>query len=196
LTNNIPNNEENSDEIETKVQIFSNKDEKLKFLGKMLNSDSSRAILLLLIEKEMTANEIADESKQSLSLVIHHLNKMMQSDIVTISKTISNTRNQPMKYYTAKSGILILPENASKKAKESKSFSNSLKTIMKFSAIGIIGFLTWFYDIINSFILNRGIPTGEVVTTSENLNSLELALIIIIIGLIIERIFSLKKRKN
>lgn len=144
MSNNIPNNEENSDEIETNVQIFSNKDEKLKFLGKLLNSDSSRAILLLLIEKEMTANEIADETKQSLSLVFHHLNKMMQADIVTISKTISNTKNQPMKYYAAKSGIIILPEKASQKAKQSKSFSNSIKAIMKFAGIGISGVVTWF----------------------------------------------------
>jgi DNA-binding transcriptional ArsR family regulator len=48
------------------VEIFSSTDERLKFLGKILNNDYSRQILLLLAEKEMTANEIAS---QTISLV-------------------------------------------------------------------------------------------------------------------------------
>ena len=145
MTDNISNNEENLDESETKIKIFSNKDEKLKSLGKLLSNDLSRTILLLLIEKEMTASEIANKSKQSLSLIIHHLNKMMQSDIVTISKTTLNAKNQRMKYYTAKSTIIIIPEQIAEKAKKNKSFLNSLKIMTKFATIGIVSLGLWGY---------------------------------------------------
>ena len=145
MTDNISNNEENLDESETKIKIFSNKDEKLKSLGKLLSNDLSRTILLLLIEKEMTASEIANKSKQSLSLIIYHLNKMMQSDVVTISKTTLNTKNQRMKYYTAKSTIIIIPEQIAEKAKKNKSFLNSLKIMTKFATIGIVSLGLWGY---------------------------------------------------
>ena len=135
--------EEKSEDLE-KVQIFSNTDEKLKFLGKILNNESSREILLLLIEKEFTANEIAIQMKLSLPLVLYHINQMIQAGIVVICKTSSNGKNQPIKYYSAKSGIVILPEKASQKAKESKSFSNLLKKIMKFASVGIAGITSWF----------------------------------------------------
>lgn len=154
--------EEKSEDLE-KVQIFSNTDEKLKFLGKILNNESSREILLLLIEKEMTANEIAVQTKLSLPLAIYHINQMILADIVAVSKTTTNGKNQPMRYYSAKSGIVILPEKASQKAKESKSFSNSLKKIMKFASVGIAGITSWLsirYVQFQQNIQSNDITTG------------------------------------
>ena len=91
------------------VVIFSNEDEKLKSLGKTLNNDYSRNILKLLRNAEMTANEIAKKTGMSLPLVIHHLNTMSHGGIVVVARTKFNTKNQPMKCYTVKSGVLILP---------------------------------------------------------------------------------------
>lgn len=184
-----------SDDGMDKIEIFSNTDDRLKFLGKMLNNDSSRKILSLLIEHELTANEISLQTELSLSLIIHHLNKMMQAGIVTISKTSMNTKNQPMKYYTAKSVILILPEKASERAKTSKSFSKSLKSIMKFAVIGLVGFFTWFYDLSHLIEINKEVYPFPY-EPSLQIDSIVPALIIIIIGLIVERIFSLKKKKR
>lgn len=135
---------QNNDDLEDKIQIFSNTDKKLKSLGKMLNNDSSREILQLLIEKEMTANEVATQTKLSLPLALYHVNQMIKAGIVIINKTSTNGKNQPMKYYSAKPGIIILPEKAVEKARYSKLFSKSLKSIMKFAAIGIAGIITWF----------------------------------------------------
>ncbi len=137
-------NNENSDNISNEIKIFSNNDEKLKFLGKILNNDSSREILLLLIEKQMTANEISLQTKLSLPLILHHINQMIQAEIVSVSKIENNSKNQPMKYYFAKTGILILPEKTITKANNSKSLFRSLKGIIKFAMIGISGITTWF----------------------------------------------------
>lgn len=190
--------EQNKDDLENKIQIFSNNDEKLKFLGKMLNSDSSREILQLLIDNEMTANEIAEKTNLSLSLVIHHLNKMMQTEIVTVSKTVLNSKNQPMKYYTAKAGILILPEKASQKAKESKSFSNSLKRIMKFASIGMAGLVSWFivqFKQDSEISLDRAPYPGTGITEHELL-SIMIPLSVISIGLLVQFLLNQNKRKK
>lgn len=133
-----------SNDVEDKIEIFSTSDERIKSLGKMLNSNSSMDILRLLNNAEMTAHEIADKTSMSLPLVIHHLNTMSQAGIVNVTGTRINSKNQPMKCYMAtKTGILILPDKAFKKAKESKSLSNSLQRIMRFSVIGSVGFVSW-----------------------------------------------------
>lgn len=137
-------NNEDSDNISNEIKIFSNNDEKLKFLGKILNNDSSREIIQMLIKNEMTANEIALQTKLSLPLALYHVNQMIKAGIVVISKTSTNGKNQPMKYYSAKPGIMILPEKASQKAKQSKSFTKSLKSIMKFASVGVAGITSWF----------------------------------------------------
>lgn len=187
-----------NDEIMNKIQIYSTDDEKLKFLGQMLNSDTSRKILQLLIQNEMTSNEIADSCGLSLSLVIHHVNKMMQSGIVTISNTTVNSKNQPMKYYTAKSGIVILPEKASAKSKESKSFSNSLKSIMKFASIGVAGLVSWFivqFKQDSEISLDRAPYPGTGITEHELL-SMIIPLSVIAIGLLVQFLLNQYKRKK
>lgn len=178
------NNDENFENFD-KVEIFSNTDERLKFLGKILNNDYGRQILLLLAEKEMTANEIANQTKLSLPLVLHHVNQMLKAEMVVVSKISTNSKNQPMKYYSAKSGIIILPENVIERAKSSKSLYNSLKRIMKFAAIGIVAFASWLL-----IEPDNTIRTGS----SSQVDPLLIPLVVIIIGLIIERIISSLKK--
>ncbi|QLH07063.1 winged helix-turn-helix domain-containing protein [Nitrosopumilus ureiphilus] len=194
-------------EIMDKIHIYSTDDEKLKFLGQMLHSDTSRKILQLLIQNEMTANEISDSSGLSLSLVIHHVNKMMQSGIVTISKTTINSRKQPMKYYTSKSGIVILPKKASAKAKQSKSFSNSLKNIMKFASIGVAGVVSWLITKPSELETPGGWQSGEelpessfdelpVLSFDDYHLSIIISLSVVGIGLLVQFLLNRYKRKR
>ncbi len=185
MTEEFSNADKSSEEINDHVQIISNNDERLKCLGKVLNSDSSREILQLITQKEMTALDISKHTGQSLSLVIHHLNNMMQSGIVTITKTEPNTKNQLMKFYTAKSGIVILPEKAFAKAKQSKLFSSSLKSILKFTAIGLASAVSWF------LIPNKN-ETSQVLV-DNNLSDLTIPFLVIIIGLVLVMI---KKKRG
>ena len=194
--------EQNEDNLENEIQIFSNTDEKLKFLGKILSNDSSRKILLSLIEKEMTANEIATLIQLSLPLALYHINQMIQAGIVIVSKTFTNGKNQPMKYYSAKSGIVILPEKASQKAKESKSFSNSLKKVMKFAVIGIVSFVSWVHVKSQQKELPPSDDTFDYVSPQNYDDFLDIIisepiiipLLVIIVGLSI--LFVLEKRKK
>ena len=128
-----------------KIEIISTEDEKIKSVGELLSSDSSRAILKLLFEDIMTANQIAQKTGISLPLVIYHLKKMQDMGIVKVSNIGKNVKAQDMKYYTTtKFVIVILPSSLSQKAKTSKSLANSFKTIYRFASIGVAGIATWF----------------------------------------------------
>jgi len=130
--------ENNSPDMTEKIEIFSTDDEKIKSFGELLTNDSSRSILQLLFKEEMTANEIAQKTGESLQLVKYHINKMQDMGIIKVSKVEKNSKAQDMKYYTAtKFAIVILPKTVSEKAKESKSLMHSFKILYKFAGVGI-----------------------------------------------------------
>src|SRR3972149_10598073 len=131
--------------ISDRVEIISTEDQKMKAIGEILSSDSSRAILKLLFNDSLTANQISQKTGISLPLVIYHLKKMQDMSIVKISSVGKNVKAQDMKYYTTtKFAIVILPSSLSQKAKTSKSLANSFKTIYRFASIGVAGVATWF----------------------------------------------------
>lgn len=187
------------DSIENKVEIFSTEDERIKFLGELLSNESSRKIFTLLIKNEMTANEISERTGLRLSLVIHHLNKMQDTRIVEITKIVTNSKNHDMKYYQAKSAVLIFPKEASEKALASKSLSLSLKRVLRFSAIGVSGLSSWF---ISSMMLKPSITLdrsgGPRIIAGYEYVSIIISLSIIICGLIINQFLteSLKKKEK
>lgn len=136
---------ENPMEINDKVEILSTDDDKIKSVGELLSSDSSRAILKLLFNDQLTANQIAQKTEISLPLVIYHLKKMQEAGMVKISQMGKNTKSHDMKYYTVdKFAIVILPSGATEKAKSSKSLLNSFNRIYKFSMIGGAAIAAWF----------------------------------------------------
>ena len=139
----MSNNNKNSSD---KIEIVLSDDEKIKSVGELLTNDSSREIIQLLFEEELSANEISQKADISLQLAKYHLNKMQQVGMVQISKIGKNVKAQDMKYYKAtKFAIIILPSKVSGRAKESKSLVRSFKTIYKFAGVSVAalaGFLT------------------------------------------------------
>ncbi len=144
-----------------KVEIISTDDVKIKSVGELLSSDSSRNILKLLFNQVLTANQIAQKTDISLPLVIYHLKKMQEMGIVKITNVGKNIKAQDMKYYTSsKFAIVILPSNLTERAKASKSLANSFKTIYKFASIAVAAVATWFVSQIT-----QKIQTGPSVST-------------------------------
>lgn len=123
--------------INDKIEILSTDDDRIKAVGELLSSDSSRAILKLLFNEEMSANQIAQKTEISLPLVMYHLKKMQESGVVKIAQTGKNTKSHDMKFYTVdKFAIVILPAGMTEKAKTSKSLFNSFNRIYRFATIG------------------------------------------------------------
>lgn len=130
--------DDSADELTEKIKILATDDEKIKSFGELFTNDSSREILQLLFNEELTANQIAQRTEISLQLVKYHLNKLQDLGIVKISKIEKNSKSQDMKVYTAtKFSIVIVPPKLSEKTKESKLLVRSFRHIYKVVGLGI-----------------------------------------------------------
>lgn len=129
---------ENEYEITEKIKIMATDDERIKSFGELLTNDSSRTILQLLFNEELTALQIADKTGISLQLVKYHIIKLQDLGVVKVTKTEKNSKSQDMKYYSAsKFSMVIVPPKYSEKTKESKLLVRSFKHIYKISGLGI-----------------------------------------------------------
>ena len=119
-------------------KILATDDKKIKSFGEIFTNDSSREILQLLFNEELSATQIAQKSNISLQLVKYHLGKLQSLDVVKISRIEKNSKSQDMKIYTAlKFSIVIVPPTLSEKTKESKSLARSFRHIYKVAGLGI-----------------------------------------------------------
>jgi len=131
--------------VSDKVEILSTEDEKLKTIGEILSSNSSRKILELLFNQSLTANQLAQKTELSLPLVIHHLKKMQSAQVVKITNVGKNTKSHDMKYYTIdKFAIVILPSEMSQSARKSKSLFNSFTRLHRLATLGGAAIAAWF----------------------------------------------------
>lgn len=145
--------------IADRVEILSTDDSKLKSIGEILSSDSSRAILKILFNDSLTANQISQKTEISLPLVIYHLKKMQESEIVKITNIGKNTKSHDMKFYTVdKLAIVILPAMMSEPAKKSKSLFNSFTRIHRLATLGGASIAAWF----SSQIIQKGNVGSDV----------------------------------
>ena len=127
-----------NDELTEKIKILATDDEKIKSFGELFTNDSSREILQLLFNEELTANQIAQKTEISLQLVKYHLNKLQDLGVVKISKIEKNSKSQDMKVYSAtKFSIVIVPPKLSEKTKESKLLVRSFRHIYKVAGLAI-----------------------------------------------------------
>jgi DNA-binding transcriptional ArsR family regulator len=142
----MKNDEENEPiSISDRVEILSTEDQKIKAVGEILSSDSSREILKILFNDAMSANQISQKTKISLPLVIYHLKKMQDSGVVKIANVEKNTKSRDMKFYTVdKLAIIILPSKMSEPAKNSKSLFNSFTRIHRLATLGGVSLAAWF----------------------------------------------------
>ena len=131
--------------IADRVEILSTEDLKLKSIGEILSSDSSRTILKILFNDSLTANQISQKTEISLPLVIYHLKKMQDTGVVKITSVGKNTKSHDMKFYTVdKLAIVILPAMMSEPAKKSKSLFNSFTRIHRLATLGGASIAAWF----------------------------------------------------
>ncbi|HEY5735081.1 MAG TPA: winged helix-turn-helix domain-containing protein [Nitrosopumilus sp.] len=149
--------DENDDKFTEKIKILATDDEKIKSFGELFTNDSSREILQLLFNEELTATQIAQKTGISLQLVKYHLIKLQDLGIVKISKIEKNSKSQDMKIYTAtKFSIVIVPPKLSEKTKESKLLVRSFRHIYKVVGLGFATAISGLFSL--SQFQNKPIP--------------------------------------
>lgn len=148
------------DDFTEKIKILATDDKKIKMFGELFTNDSSREILQLLFNEELTATQISQKTEISLQLVKYHLNKLQDLGVVKISKIEKNSKSQDMKIYTAtKFSIVIVPPSFSEKTKESKLLVRSFRHIYKVAGLGIA---TGFSAIISLSQLEDKVPSSMI----------------------------------
>src|SRR5438309_6579342 len=187
------------DDIKNEMAVFSSDDERLKFLGEIFGNSTSRTILSLLIEQEMTVMEIAKKTGMKPNLIMHHLNKMIQTEVVTITKKTINSRGHLMKHYKAKPVIMMFSKNHAKRAQKSKSLFRIIKRITRFASIGFAGALTWMitnpqgntaFKYPKTTLPPYMTPIEPTGYWSEFVFAITITISVVIAGIVIERIFS------
>jgi len=174
-TDELPN-----DELTENIKILATDDKKIKSFGEILSNDSSREILQLLFNDELTASQIAQKSDVSLQLVKYHLNKLQDLGVVKVSKIEKNSKSQDMKVYTAsKFSIVIVPPKMSEKTKESKLLVRSFKHIYKVAGLGIATGLSGLFSLsqfqnktirVDDFTMDGGVSSiGESAKSIQSL---------------------------
>ena len=130
--------ENTNDEFVEKIKILATDDKKIKSFGEIFSNDSSREILQLLFNEELSATQIAQKTGISLQLVKYHLTKLQDLGVVNISKVEKNSKSQDMKIYAAtKFSIVVVPPTLSEKTKDSKLLVRSFRHIYKVAGLGI-----------------------------------------------------------
>ena len=169
-----------------KINIYSNEDQRLHSLGVAITTEKSRKILFSIMSKAKTPSEIAVETGFSLPLINHHLNTMKSAGLIESKGIKQSDQKYSMIVYYAKPAILILPQKAADVAVNDKTFLDSLKNILRFTSIGISGIITWF--------LTQPKSLGENAGGFAEVDPLIPSLLIITVGLIIERSWSARKK--
>ncbi|MCV0401835.1 MAG: winged helix-turn-helix domain-containing protein [Nitrosopumilus sp.] len=170
--------DENNDEFTEKIKILATDDEKIKSFGELFTNDSSREILQLLFNEELTATQIAQKTNISLQLVKYHLIKLQDLGIVKISKIEKNSKSQDMKIYTAtKFSIVIVPPKLSAKTKESKLLVRSFRHIYKVAGLGIATGISGLLSLsqFQNKTIYVGDSTDEEFSISESVESMRSA---------------------
>ena len=172
-------NENPDDEFTEKIKILATDDEKIKSFGELFTNDSSREILQLLFNEELTANQIAQKTGISLQLVKYHLIKLQDLGIVKISKIEKNSKSQDMKIYSAtKFSIVIVPPKLSEKTKESKLLVRSFRHIYKVAGLGIATGLSGIFSLSqfkNKTVYVGDSAGGDLSTIEESAKSIQSA---------------------
>jgi len=165
-------NEISDDELTENIKILATDDEKIKSFGELFTNDSSREILQLLFNDELTATQISQKTDISLQLVKYHLNKLLNLKVVKISKIEKNSKSQDMKIYSATKFSIISPSKTfKKKTKESKLLVRSFRHIYKVAGLGIA---TGFSGLFSLSQLQQDKPTPvNNIVTSKQFSSIE-----------------------
>ena len=185
---------ENYDNMDDKIKIFSS-NESLKLLGELLSNKSSRDIIGLLVEKERYKNEIATVLNLKLNLVSHHLEKMELIGLVETSYKKITKKGEDHKFFRVNPKIFIMPNHSEKMIKEKGVLRKIFREGIKFAAIGIAGITTWFISTLNFAATDKWI-SGEQSYNDVDLSLVVIPLLVIIIGLLIERIYSIIKKND
>lgn len=128
---------------ESRVKIFAS-DDNLKALGELLSNETSRQIIYSLMTNEMYTNEIATKLDIRVSLVIHHLKKLEELNMLVITEKKIKRKGQEHRFFRITSDIFVTINKNKEEIANQGFLQKIFKDSIKFVGVGIAGVVTWF----------------------------------------------------
>lgn len=169
-----------------KIKVFDLSDESLKLLGELLTNESSRSIILALIENQMYVNQLAEKLDMRVSLVIHHLKKLGKLGLLEIIEKPITKRTKDHKFFKINTDVFLsftIDETGNK-------LKRIFKDGIKFTSVGLISAMTYFLSFIELSV-NRDLDVDS--TQNSFYESIIYSLLVIIVGISI--IYIIEKKK-
>ena len=181
----------------TRVKIIYMSDEYLSKLGQLLTDESSRKIMSAIAKKELYTSEIAKATGLGVSLVIYHLNKMKELELIdTVEKPIRVRKTKDHKYYKIRTDIMLSITRGPEKKDRIKSI---FKEGVKFACIGMAAFGVWTYTktqtVVKNSINDGGIaPDIPIIVPEFYQEGMFFPMLVIILGLVGNTIYNHLKK--
>ncbi len=126
------------DENFDKIKVFSSDDEKLKMLGELLSNKSSRDIIRLLTNKEMYINEIAKKLDMRANLVIHHLKKLEELELLEIKNKKIVKKGNEHRHFKMIPNLFVVPNHTKEGMEKTRILKKIFKEGVKITAVFLI----------------------------------------------------------
>jgi len=171
-----------------KVKVLKITDHYLKTLGELCINETSRSIMLILSENQMYVNEIAKKLSMRVSLVIHHLQKIINLGIVDIEEKPISKKTKNHRYFKLNADIYLslTPD------KDGNKLKRIFKDGVKFVGIGIAGIVSFLVS-----TSSNSVALPPLQDLKGGLSPLIVLLLVLLLGLVIERIyFQIKNKKR
>ena len=170
------------------VHVFGS-DDNLKVLGELLANETGRKILFNLMNTDMYTNEIAVKLDIRVSLVIHHLEKMQQLGLLEITEKKLVRKGKNHRFFKVNPNFFISVNQTKKEIEETGLLKRIFKDTVKFTSIVISGFFAFMVTSNLHHNAERGWGVDNSLIGDEILLPIVVSLLVIVIGLIIERIY-------
>jgi hypothetical protein len=144
--NDISENMDIESLFSIKVLHISDNDSSKTF-GELLKTKSSRSLMQALKKKQMYVNQMHKEQEMRVSLVTHHLNKLIELDFLNIVEKPISKKTKDHRYFDLKHDAYIVLIDKEEDVEEVQEYSILKKIFtdsVKLSCIGIAGLVAWF----------------------------------------------------
>ena len=178
--------------MEDRISVFTSDDKSLKLLGELLGNDTGRKIIRCLIERQMYTSELATKLGIPISLVIHHLKKLEELNLVDVEEKRITRKTKNHKFFRMTGKFFVLPNDSKDDINETGMLGRIFKEKVRYTLTGAAAS--------SAFILVTVQGGYQKAFTGEPpaipFESAFVPFLIVIAGLAVEGILRHKKRRG
>ena len=124
------------------IKVFAS-DDNLKSLGELLSNETSRKIIMNLMQNTMYTNEISTKLDIRVSLVIHHLKKLAELGLLEITEKKIKRKGENHRFFRITSDIFVTLDKTKEEVEKKGILKRIFRDAIKFASIPLIGIISW-----------------------------------------------------